>query len=110
MNKLESIINFKDFSDSIVTSGQPDASIFPEIHAAGFQVVINLATANSFRAIAEEGDLVRNAGMDYVHIPVVWENPTPEDFARFVEEMLRRQNQKLFIHCAMNWRVSSFMF
>jgi protein tyrosine phosphatase (PTP) superfamily phosphohydrolase (DUF442 family) len=47
--------------------------------------------------------------MIYVHIPVVWESPTLDDLARFFDEMERCREKKVFVHCAMNMRVSCFV-
>ncbi|HEY5870857.1 MAG TPA: protein tyrosine phosphatase family protein, partial [Candidatus Tectomicrobia bacterium] len=44
------------------------------------------------------------------HIPVVWENPTEADLARFFEVMDATQDKKRFVHCIANMRVSAFMF
>lgn len=48
--------------------------------------------------------------MNYVHIPVVWEAPQFEDFARFAGELKARASQPVFVHCALNMRVSAFVF
>jgi protein tyrosine phosphatase (PTP) superfamily phosphohydrolase (DUF442 family) len=48
--------------------------------------------------------------MDYVHIPVVWENPTLEDLERFFTAMDALQGQKVFVHCILNMRVSCFVY
>ena len=47
--------------------------------------------------------------MEYVHIPVQWENPTAQDLARFCQAMTRCQGRKIWVHCAANMRVSAFM-
>ena len=48
--------------------------------------------------------------MQYVHIPVSWENPQVEDALHFFSVMKADQNKKVFVHCAANMRVSAFMF
>jgi protein tyrosine phosphatase (PTP) superfamily phosphohydrolase (DUF442 family) len=47
--------------------------------------------------------------MTYVHIPVVWEEPTRSDLDLFFEVLHENQEKRLFIHCAANMRVSAFM-
>lgn len=77
---------------------------------AGFDVVINLALPTSDNAISSEGELVSAQGMTYIHLPVKFDAPQSEDFARFSRIMDACQNQRVFVHCAANMRVSAFMF
>lgn len=108
--KLEDIYNFVKLSDSIATAGQPAESQFDAIKAAGYEVVVNLALPTSTNALPNEQQLVEAQGMEYVHIPVIWENPTSEDFDQFSNVLNANRNRKVFVHCAMNMRVSAFMY
>ena len=80
-----------------------------EIAAAGYEVVVNLATPTSDNALKDEAATVRALGMDYHNIPVVWEAPKLSDFEQFVPLMDSLAGQKVFVHCAANYRVSMFM-
>lgn len=108
--KLEDIYNFVKLSDSIATAGQPAESQFDAIKAAGYEVVVNLALPTSTNALPNEQQLVEAQGMEYVHIPVIWENPTSEDFDQFSNVLNANRDRKVFVHCAMNMRVSAFMY
>ena len=108
--KLENIVNYLQVSDSVGTAGQPKSEQFADIKDAGYEVIVNLATATSSSALPNERDLVTAQGMTYVHIPVVWESPTTQDLEQFFEVMGQNQDKKVFVHCAMNMRVSSFVF
>ena len=107
---MEKIANFLPISDSIATAGQPTKAQLREIHKAGYQVVINLAMANSTNAIPQEQKIVTSLGMKYIHIPVIWSNPTLANFQEFSQAMISNQEQKIFVHCAANMRVSAFMY
>jgi protein tyrosine phosphatase (PTP) superfamily phosphohydrolase (DUF442 family) len=109
-DKLRQILNFLPVSDTLGTAGQPTAEQFGSIAAAGYEVVINLAMPDSSNALPNEADLVQEAGMTYVHIPVVWESPTLRDLDRFFEVMDRSKGRRVFVHCALNMRVSCFVF
>lgn len=109
-DQLEEIYNFLKISDSIATSGQPTAAQLAAVKAAGYQVVVNLALPTSTNAIANEQQLVESQGMAYVHIPVFWENPTLEDFDRFSQVLNQNTDKKILVHCAMNMRVSAFVY
>ncbi|WP_416671960.1 protein tyrosine phosphatase family protein [Egbenema bharatensis] len=110
MTDLNQILNFLPLSETIATAGQPTVEQFSDIKQAGYQTIVNLAPATSTYAIPNEQEIVESQGMQYVHIPVVWEEPTQEDFERFVSTINRHVNQKVFVHCAMNMRVSAFMY
>jgi protein tyrosine phosphatase (PTP) superfamily phosphohydrolase (DUF442 family) len=104
------ILNFLAISDTLGTAGQPAREQFADIAAAGYEVVINLAMPDSTGALADEAGLVAAHGMAYVHIPVVWERPTLADLARFFDEMEARRGARVFVHCALNMRVSCFVY
>ncbi|MFI4979173.1 MAG: hypothetical protein ACHQIO_02380, partial [Nevskiales bacterium] len=53
---------------------------------------------------------VEEQGLRYYHLPVVWEAPTAEDFARFCALMRVESDRRLFVHCAVNKRASAFVF
>ncbi|MGI8504215.1 MAG: protein tyrosine phosphatase family protein [Hassallia sp.] len=109
-NKIEDIYNFLKLSDAIATSGQPTKEQFQAIKEAGYQVVVNLALSESSNALRNEKQIVENQGMQYVHIPVIWENPTLENVREFFKVMEKNADKQVFVHCAANMRVSAFMY
>lgn len=109
-NKLANIYNFLQIDDAIATSGQPKAEEFEEIKNSGYQTVINLALTNSSNALDNEPEIVKSRGMEYIHIPVIWEKPTLKDFQTFVKVIDDNPERKLFVHCAANKRVSVFIY
>ncbi|MBA3923238.1 MAG: protein tyrosine phosphatase family protein [Nostocaceae cyanobacterium] len=110
VNLIEDIYNFLKISDTIATAGQPTEAQFSAIKDSGFVVVVNLALPESKNALPNEKAVVESQGMQYVHIPVIWEHPTLEDFQRFVSVLETNPHKSIFIHCAMNMRVSAFMY
>jgi SAM-dependent methyltransferase len=107
--QIEQVLNFQAVSNTIGTAGQPAPEQFASIRAAGYEVVVNLAMPDSTNALPNEAELVTGQGMDYVHIPVVFESPTMADLQRFCETMVRYRCHRVFVHCALNWRVSAFV-
>ncbi|MBD2312079.1 protein tyrosine phosphatase family protein [Desertifilum sp. FACHB-1129] len=108
--KVAEIYNYLSLSDSIGTGGQPTVEQFAELKQAGYEVVVNLALSTSTNAIPDEAEIVASQGMGYVHIPVEWENPTLEDIQRFFATLQANADRRVFVHCAMNMRVSAFMY
>ena len=107
---MNDVINFFQITDTIGTGGQPSLSQLYDIAQNGYDVVINLATHNSENAIENEGSIVASLGMTYIHIPVPFEAPTPEPLRKFFRFMNGLSEEKVFVHCAVNARVSAFVF
>ncbi|WP_290581612.1 protein tyrosine phosphatase family protein [Ketobacter sp.] len=107
---LGSIFNYHPIADGLATAGQPQPAHFPLLREAGFTTVINLAPHGAENALANEAELVAANGMQYVHIPVAFDNPTEADFEQFCQALSVYPQQPVFIHCAANMRVSAFVF
>lgn len=102
--------NFLKVDGLLATSGQPNSEQFKKIAEHGYCCVINLAMPDSDNAIANEGQLVTELGMKYVHIPVEWESPEIEQFEFFKTVLEKLKDKKVWVHCALNMRVSSFIY
>ena len=109
-NSIEEIYNYLKLSDSVATAGQPTKAQFSVIKESGYQVVVNLAVSDSPKALPHEQAVVESQGMQYVHIPVAWENPTLENVARFFSVMEENADKLVFVHCIANMRVSAFIY
>ncbi|MGB3642128.1 MAG: protein tyrosine phosphatase family protein, partial [Rivularia sp. (in: cyanobacteria)] len=109
-NCMENIYNYLKISDKIATAGQPSVEEFSDIKQAGYQIVINLALKDSSNALRNEKEIVEAEGMQYIHIPVIWENPTEDKLQEFIQVMKTNVDQKVFVHCAANKRVSAFIY
>jgi len=110
MFDIAEIYHFRSLDPLLATGGQPLAEELEALAQSGFELVINLAMPTSDNALPNEADLVRALGMDYIAIPVVWEAPRREDFARFCVAMDAHASRRRFVHCAANYRVSSFIY
>ena len=84
----EQIFNFIQIDENMATAGQPTEEQLQSLAAAGYKTVINLATLDPRYSLEDEGASSTALGMTYHHIPVIWDEPTEDDFARFEEVML----------------------
>jgi len=107
---MERIRNFVQLTENFGTAGQPSADQFSIIAENGYLHVINIGMPDHPDALSNEGELVSGLGMNYVHIPVPFDNPTPEHISLFCNLISQIKRDKIFIHCIMNHRVSAFMY
>lgn len=109
-SNFDAIRNYRLISDGLATSGQPSETQFKSIADAGYELVINLALHDDPRySLPDEASTVQSLGMEYVHIPVQFAAPTPQNLDAFFEAMTSSRDKKIWVHCAANWRVSAFL-
>ena len=107
---LEAIRNFVQLTKNVGTAGQPTVDQFDSIAAAGYRAVVNIAMPDHEDSLDNEGALVTSLGMQYYHIPVPFDAPQAAHVCQFCKFMQTLEDQKVFVHCVMNFRVSAFMF
>ncbi len=107
---MQDIINYLKVTEKISTSGQPTAEQFEKIAQEGHEIVINLAVVHSEGKIEHEDDIVTSLGMNYIHIPVDFLEPTVKNLKDFIEILTALSHKKVWVHCIMNYRVSAFMY
>jgi len=104
------IKNYLAVTTTIASSGQPAVNEFEQIAEQGYQVIINLAMPDSSSAIADEGHIVTSLGMTYVHIPVPFDAPKQSHLIQFFNVMAGLSDRKIWVHCALNYRASAFLY
>ncbi len=106
---MAEIYNFVEVSDALSTSGIIPVERFQHLADESFEVVINLLPDESEHAVPGEAEIIDGIGLEYVHIPVDFAAPKPDDFARFASSMEAARGRKIWAHCAANYRVSAFV-
>ena len=106
---LDEIKNFVAVSDRLGTAGQPSEEQLREVADAGFEVVVNLGLLDPRYCLADEAGSVAALGLAYHHIPVDFNAPQADDLGRFLGAMEGARDKKVFVHCAANYRVSSYV-
>ncbi len=107
-DKLQAIKNFREYSASFASSGQPSAAQLQAVRDAGFTRVVYIAFSDHDNSLPNEDRIVKKLGLEYAHIPVDWDAPQPRDFAAFAALMQRSPQQKTLLHCQVNFRASAF--
>ena len=104
---LPGVLKFQAYSPALAASGQPKRSQFSDIAAAGYQVIINVASPDSNPAgLHDEKQLVESAGMTYFLIPIKWDKPDVNQVIEAVKLLERLEGQNVLIHCYVNSRAS----
>lgn len=106
----EGIYNWHRLDDRITTSGQPTEEQLAEINALGVRHIVNLGLHSHEKALPDEAASVSRLGMEYIHIPVDFQNPTEKDFQQFCSVMERLKGVPVHVHCIANARVSAFFY
>lgn len=108
--EISEISNFLQYSDTFASSGQPDHEQLVALKAAGFERIVYIAMSDSRNALENEDVVVKELGMDYVHVPVIWDKPLPADFYAVAGAMQQQPDRKTLLHCQVNYRASAFSF
>ena len=108
--ELSDISNYREYSATFSSSGQPTKEQLELLKDDGFERIVYIAFSNNGNAFADEDVVVKELGMDYVHIPVIWDQPSTSDFYAFAGSMQREPDRKTLLHCQVNYRASAFSF
>ena len=95
--------------DWLWSSGQLSERDLATLPGLGIEAVINLALPTSPKALPDEAERVTQLGIAYVQIPVVWEDPKPEQFRQFAAILEAFRGRKVWVHCVKNMRASVFI-
>lgn len=105
---IEASRNFRRINDRLTTSGTVQVDDLRMLRAEGYEAVVNLLPDTSEYAVSNERNVVESQGIEYVHIPVDFKQPTEANFSQFSAALDRLQQRKVHLHCAANYRVSAF--
>ena len=99
-------MNHHRVNDRLVTGGHLVGQGLAELEEAGVKVVIDL------RDEPPDGQdsKLAEAGIQWINVPVVWKDPRPEDFERFVEAMDQHANDHVLVQCQANYRASAMTY
>ncbi|HSQ40135.1 MAG TPA: protein tyrosine phosphatase family protein [Anaerolineales bacterium] len=106
---MKEIFNYLQLTGKLSTSGMPTHEQLSEVAEAGVEFVVNLATSKSEGWIPNEGDVLTGLGVDYLSIPVDWDNPTAENLAEFMDALDAHKDERVHVHCKANFRAMAFV-
>ena len=107
---LAEITNFRQYSDTFASAGQPTLEQFQTIADHGFERIVYIAFTNNPNALPDADQVVKGLNMEYMQVPVAFDNPLPDDFYAFADSMRRNTGKKTLLHCQVNARATAFSF
>jgi protein tyrosine phosphatase (PTP) superfamily phosphohydrolase (DUF442 family) len=105
-SELHTIKNFSQISERLASSGMPTKNQLSLIKNNGYKHIISLLPDNQ----KEERSQVNAINLTYNQIPVAWGAPKLKDFKKFVSLMDKYGQNKVLVHCALNYRASAFSY
>ena len=108
--ELDDISNFREYSPTFASSGQPSQKELKALADAGYERIVYIAYSDHRNSLENEDRIVKDLGMEYVQIPVEWSAPTSNDFYMFAGALQRSPDTKTLLHCQVNFRASAFAF
>lgn len=108
MMNTQGIFNYVDYSANFASSGQPTKDQLFELKEKGFQRIVYIAFTDHERSLPAEDRIVKQLGLDYVHIPVEWTSPLQREYDAFANAMAADSGLKTLLHCQANFRASVF--
>ena len=93
---LAEIVNFRQYSATFASAGQPTREQFATIAENGFERVVYIAFTNNPNALPDADQVVKGLGMEYMQVPVDFQNPLPDEFYAFADAMERNKQKKRF--------------
>lgn len=94
--------------EGVATAAQPAEEHLTSLAEAGYRTVLDLRTPEEPRGF-DEPEAVREAGMEYVGIPVSPETLDEETFDRFREFVNDPVRRPVFVHCSSANRVGALL-
>jgi protein tyrosine phosphatase (PTP) superfamily phosphohydrolase (DUF442 family) len=101
-----SVMNYHRIDDRLVTGGHFVDDGLAEIKSEGVTIVIDL------RDKPPEGQEKKLAeqGIEWISVPVEWDNPEAEDFKKFSKAMQAHKGDHVLVQCGANYRASAMTY
>lgn len=107
---LNGIQNLQQIHPLLMTSGQPSHAAFIEMREIAVQNIIHLALQDASNALPNEDRIVLQQGMDYYHLPLLWDQPSVSQGLVTLELIHHLREQSTWLHCSLNKRVACLMY
>ena len=101
------VMNYHRIDERLVTGGHfIDDDAMAGLKAEGVTVVIDLRD----KPPPGEQQKLAQLGIEWINVPIEWDNPETADFERFSEVMQAHQGDHVLVQCAANYRASAMTY
>lgn len=106
--QIPGISTFAQIESTIACGGATTPAAIREIRNMGFKAVVNVRLASEPGALVEEeGAVVREAGLRYIHLPFDANAPDPHLIDHFIAAVTAPANIPVYVHCAAGGRAAA---
>ena len=99
-------MNYHEIDEQLATGGHFVDGGLEDVREKGVQVVVDLRD----KPPAGQKETLAASGIQWINVPVVWKDPRPEDFERFVEVMGTHEGEHVLVQCQANYRASAMTY
>ena len=100
------VMNYHRIDQRLVTGGHLVDDGLAELQAQGVTVVIDLRD----KPPRGQKEKLAEQGIEWINIPIEWNDPETVDFERFSEAMQAHQGDHVLVQCAANYRASAMTY
>jgi len=100
------VMNYHRIDGRLVTGGHLVGDGLAELKAEGVTVVIDLRD----KPPKGQKKKLADQGIEWINIPIEWDDPETVDFERFSEAMEAHQDEHVLVQCAANYRASAMTY
>ena len=100
------VMNYHRVNDRLVTGGHLLDGGTATLKEQGVKVVIDLRDEPP----SGEKERLAKQGIEWINIPVEWNDPRAADFDRFSASMREHQQDHVLVQCAANYRASAMTY
>jgi protein tyrosine phosphatase (PTP) superfamily phosphohydrolase (DUF442 family) len=100
---------FYQYTPLLASGAQPTESEIKLLKEDGFQAIVNISPSSAGNFLHNEALVVEHLSMDYVHVPIDYNNLRPLYYNIFKGIMNGLKDKKVFVHCGGNIKASNFL-
>lgn len=106
---IKRLKNYVPISEKLHTCGQITGESLDVLKEEGVEAIISV-NAEEFGAIENLKRQAGGMGIDFINVPVSWDEPTLASLEDFFNAMEKYKNAEVLVHCKLNWRASAFVY
>lgn len=99
-------MNYHVIDERLATGGHFVDGGVAAIRDRGVEIVIDLRD----QPPTGQKEALARVGIEWINIPVVWDDPRRRDFARFSAEMSKHKDRNVLVQCQANLRASTMTY